>query len=72
MKNLSFHVVFMQYLEIISEHNQIDKKNTQQRNWKSYIRIFGAYTIIQLSKTSKKNRTRQRLTGKTVFGFTSC
>lgn len=25
MKNLSFHVVFMQYLEIISEHNQIDK-----------------------------------------------
>lgn len=39
---------------IISEHNQIDKNTTQQRNWKSYIRIFWAYTIIQLSKTSKK------------------
>ena len=38
---------------IISEHNQIDKKTTQQRNWKSYNRIFLAYTIIQLSKTSK-------------------
>ena len=50
---------------IISEHNQIDKKTTQQRNWKSYIRIFWAYTIIQLSKTSKKKNTakinRQKL-----------
>ena len=38
---------------IISEHNQIDKNTTQQRNWKSYLRILWAYTIIQLSKTSK-------------------
>ena len=33
---------------------KLTKNTTQQRNWKSYIRIFWAYTIIQLSKTSKK------------------
>ena len=39
---------------MISEHNQIDKKLSNKEIGSPISGFFWAYTIIQLSKTSKK------------------